>query len=165
MSQPVKGYYRHYKGDVYQVLGTLLHTETNEEMVWYRSVTKPCEMEFVRPLKMWNETVTIDETRHVPRFTMLKSVCTIDLDWVFTEFMATSIVTRIMSYEPNLQVIAAIMTIFLVLFGSVFSFLLIDDLYLSICYYGFTHKHTYDKIMHWIGVIVVVYWFVVDFKS
>lgn len=30
-------YYRHFKGNIYQVVGVAIHTETEEEMVVYRA--------------------------------------------------------------------------------------------------------------------------------
>ena len=56
------GFYRHYKsGDVYQVLGTVLHTETDKTMVLYRAVhpnkkareRNPRDYAFVRPTEMF----------------------------------------------------------------------------------------------------------------
>ena len=39
MNKPNPGeIYRHYKGNVYQVLGVGLHTETLEELVVYKAV-------------------------------------------------------------------------------------------------------------------------------
>ncbi len=60
------GRYRHYKGGEYEVLGTALHSETEERMVLYR----PCygAREFwVRPLAMFEESVVVDG-REQPRF-------------------------------------------------------------------------------------------------
>ncbi len=49
------GLYRHYKGNIYEVLTVARHSETLEEMVIYRSVTDgKC---WARPLSMWNEHV------------------------------------------------------------------------------------------------------------
>ncbi len=62
------GIYRHYKGNIYEVLTVARHSETLEEMVIYRSVTDgKC---WARPLSMWNETVKT-ETGTVPRFAYL----------------------------------------------------------------------------------------------
>lgn len=55
-----KGIYRHYKGGLYEVFGTVTHTETSEVMVLYTDVNNK---KFVRPLSMWNEKVN-----SVPRF-------------------------------------------------------------------------------------------------
>ncbi len=59
------GIYRHYKGNIYEVVTVALHSETLEEMVIYRSVADgKC---WARPLCMWNETVQT-ENGAVPRF-------------------------------------------------------------------------------------------------
>lgn len=52
--------YRHYKGNVYEVVNIAKHSETLETMVVYRSV-KTGEV-WVRPYKMWNETVDDSNT-------------------------------------------------------------------------------------------------------
>lgn len=69
---PPPGVYRHYKnGDLYRVMGCVLHTETAETMVLYRALSacarNPLAMSFVRPLKMFAETV-MHEGVEVPRF-------------------------------------------------------------------------------------------------
>jgi hypothetical protein len=50
------GIYRHYKGNLYQVLGMANHSETLEPMVVYRALYGKKEL-WVRPASMWNETV------------------------------------------------------------------------------------------------------------
>lgn len=56
--QPITaGYYRHYKGGLYEVLGIAQHSETLEPLVVYR----PCYGErglWVRPLEMFAGVVT-----------------------------------------------------------------------------------------------------------
>jgi hypothetical protein len=57
-ADPAPGTYRHYKtGDLYQVLGCVLHTETEESMVLYRALQpsrrNPMDMAFVRPSGMF----------------------------------------------------------------------------------------------------------------
>ncbi|MGN1053206.1 MAG: DUF1653 domain-containing protein, partial [Candidatus Scatosoma sp.] len=54
-----KGRYRHFKGNEYEVLGTAKHSETLEEMVVYRALYGAGEV-WVRPAKMWNETVEVN---------------------------------------------------------------------------------------------------------
>lgn len=44
--------YRHFKGGFYTVIATALHTETNEELVIYRSVSDPTKF-FARPINMF----------------------------------------------------------------------------------------------------------------
>jgi hypothetical protein len=59
------GTYRHYKGGIYEVLGMARHSETEEDMVLYRSkATGGC---WVRPASMWNEVVE-HEGKSVRRF-------------------------------------------------------------------------------------------------
>lgn len=56
-----KGMYRHTKsGKLYEVIGTALHTETEELLVVYRP-QYPCEYElFARPYEMFTESVALD---------------------------------------------------------------------------------------------------------
>ena len=53
------GKYRHFKGNEYEVLGIAKHSETLEEMVVYRALYGEKEI-WVRPISMWNETLTRD---------------------------------------------------------------------------------------------------------
>jgi len=50
--------YYHYKGGVYEVITLAKHTETNEDMVVYKSQLYGTV--FVRPLSMWFEDVEVD---------------------------------------------------------------------------------------------------------
>jgi len=52
------GRYKHYKGNYYIVLGTALHSETEEELVLYRSEKN--EQLWVRPRQMFEEMVVVD---------------------------------------------------------------------------------------------------------
>lgn len=52
----VPGVYRHFKGGMYCVLTTATHTETEEELVVYRSLEEPSKI-WVRPVKMFCEKV------------------------------------------------------------------------------------------------------------
>ncbi len=64
------GTYRHYKGPLYKVIGTGMHTETEEILVFYQSLYGNFEY-WARPLSMWLETVEWNgET--VPRFTFVE---------------------------------------------------------------------------------------------
>ncbi|MBQ2062935.1 MAG: DUF1653 domain-containing protein [Oscillospiraceae bacterium] len=63
------GRYRHFKGNEYQVIGTARHSETLEEMVVYRALYGEFGL-WVRPARMWNETVERDGYCG-PRFTYL----------------------------------------------------------------------------------------------
>ena len=75
-ARPLPGFYRHYKhNNLYQVTGSVLHTETNEDMVLYQEAPDtgkhPSSQFFVRPTKMFMGTVE-HEGKEVPRF---KRVC------------------------------------------------------------------------------------------
>ena len=61
-----KGLYRHYKGLMYEVLGTVRHSESLEPMTLYRALYGERGM-WVRPAAMFEEEVTIDGLRQ-PRF-------------------------------------------------------------------------------------------------
>ena len=50
------GKYRHFKGNLYEVIGTAFHSETMEPMVVYRALYGEGGL-WVRPAAMWNETV------------------------------------------------------------------------------------------------------------
>ena len=56
---PRKGIYRHFKGNLYQLVDLARHSETEEWMVVYRPLYGEGGL-WVRPLRMWNETVTRD---------------------------------------------------------------------------------------------------------
>ena len=56
---PLPGYYRHFKGGRYQVLGAALHSESTEEMVLYRALYGEGRL-WVRPAPMWSEWVVRD---------------------------------------------------------------------------------------------------------
>lgn len=65
------GKYRHYKGFVVEVIAVALHSETLEEMVFYKHKTEVegyGKVEFwVRPAKMWFEEIEWQEKK-VKRF-------------------------------------------------------------------------------------------------
>lgn len=61
-----KGLYRHYKGNLYEVVDEACHSETLEPLVVYRALYGERRL-WVRPKAMFLETVTID-SRQVPRF-------------------------------------------------------------------------------------------------
>jgi hypothetical protein len=60
------GRYRHYKGNDYQVIGIARHSETEEELVVYRTLYDDGSL-WVRPLAMFLEDVVVDG-QTVPRF-------------------------------------------------------------------------------------------------
>lgn len=55
------GLYKHYKGNIYEVIGIAKHSETLEEMVIYKA-TYQAEGEnlWVRPKSMFLESIIID---------------------------------------------------------------------------------------------------------
>jgi hypothetical protein len=66
----MKGKYMHYKGNEYEVIGTAIHSETEEELVVYFSMKSP-EQLWVRPLKMFIENIEFNgET--IKRFKKIK---------------------------------------------------------------------------------------------
>lgn len=64
------GKYRHFKGNEYEVIAIAKHSETGEELVVYRALYGEGEV-WVRPLRMWNETVERDGKIY-QRFTYIK---------------------------------------------------------------------------------------------
>lgn len=64
------GKYRHYKGKLYEVLGTVRHSETLEEMVLYKALYESeygKDSLWVRPKEMFLESVILDG-KEVKRF-------------------------------------------------------------------------------------------------
>jgi len=67
---PVKpGLYRHFKGKIYQVIGTARHSETLEELVVYYDDKKSL---WVRPKSMFFQKVTLNG-KTLPRFKYVKA--------------------------------------------------------------------------------------------
>ena len=58
--------YRHYKGNVYKIIGFAKHSETLEDMIIYRSEDNKT---WVRPYSMWNEIV---DDKNTLRFTLIQ---------------------------------------------------------------------------------------------
>ena len=56
------GLYRHYKGQPYEVVGTVRHSETLEPMTLYRALYGERGL-WVRPTAMFNEEVVIGGVR------------------------------------------------------------------------------------------------------
>ena len=70
MHMPKKGKYRHYKGNLYEVIGLAKHSETLDAMVVYRALYGEGKV-WVRPLSMWNERVERDG-KSFPRFEFIE---------------------------------------------------------------------------------------------
>lgn len=67
-----QGIYRHYKGNLYQVLHTARHSETEETLVVYRCLYGEYGV-WVRPIEMFSESVTVDG-KLVPRFELIQAL-------------------------------------------------------------------------------------------
>ena len=65
-----KGIYKHFKGNLYQVIEVATHSETREQLVVYRTLYGDSSM-WVRPLTMFQETVEVDG-QQVPRFSFVE---------------------------------------------------------------------------------------------
>ena len=63
------GFYRHYKGGEYEVVGTVRHSEDLQPMTLYRALYGEHGL-WVRPAAMFNEMVVIDGVLQ-PRFAFL----------------------------------------------------------------------------------------------
>ena len=63
------GVYRHFKGNLYELIGVAKHSETLEPMVVYRALYGEGGL-WVRPASMWEETVERDGKTY-QRFTYI----------------------------------------------------------------------------------------------
>lgn len=72
MYQIKPGIYKHYKGNLYEVIGTATHSETKESFVIYRAVADGKEL-WARPEKMFSENVDMPEYNYKgPCFQLIK---------------------------------------------------------------------------------------------
>ena len=62
--------YRHYKGNIYIVIGIGTHTETNDKMVVYSPINDR-NIVWIRPYSMWSET--IDKNKEIKRFELVNN--------------------------------------------------------------------------------------------
>ncbi len=53
------GIYKHYKGNLYELIAIANHSETLEKMVVYKALYGKEEV-WVRPISMWDELVEAD---------------------------------------------------------------------------------------------------------
>lgn len=68
MQTPEPGIYKHYKGKLYEVIGTATHSESSEQLVVYKALYQPEGQNFwVRPWSMFMEKIEIDG-RWIQRF-------------------------------------------------------------------------------------------------
>lgn len=71
MITPPLGIYRHYKGNLYQLLHIARHSETEEPLAVYRALYGDYGV-WVRPLAMFAEEVETENGR-VARFALVKA--------------------------------------------------------------------------------------------
>jgi hypothetical protein len=74
MPELAPGTYRHYKGNLYEVIGTATHSETEETLVVYRALYGQYGL-WVRPLAMFREAIAV-EGRTVRRFAPVEAGAT-----------------------------------------------------------------------------------------
>ena len=65
----ISGKYKHYKGGEYEVLCVAVYTETEEDLIVYKSITDGSV--WARPFSMWEEGVVVDG-KTVKRFVKIK---------------------------------------------------------------------------------------------
>lgn len=66
------GFYQHYKGKYYQVLGVATHSESMESLVVYRALYGEYGL-WVRPSAMFSEMVQLEDQVR-PRFTYVGDI-------------------------------------------------------------------------------------------
>lgn len=65
------GQYQHFKGAIYNVIGTAKHSENEESFVVYHNIKTPANL-WVRPIEMFNEVIERDGKK-IKRFTFIGS--------------------------------------------------------------------------------------------
>jgi hypothetical protein len=77
VEQVKKGKYQHYKGKFYKVIGTAIHSETQEKLVVYKALYESKEFGkntlWARPLTMFIEKVEVSGKK-VPRFKLIEKL-------------------------------------------------------------------------------------------
>ncbi len=73
---PKKGVYRHFKGNLYELLYIANDSETLEKKVVYKALYGDGEI-WVRPLEMWNEEVILPSGEKAKRFALVEETETI----------------------------------------------------------------------------------------
>lgn len=68
-TNPTKGIYRHYKGNQYQVIDIVCHSETQEWLVLYKALYGNFGL-WVRPLTMFTEQIKTEQGL-LPRFELI----------------------------------------------------------------------------------------------
>ena len=64
---------QHYKGNLYQVFHVATHSETAEKLVVYQCLYGDYSI-WVRPLEMFQETVTLENNQIFPRFKLIQEI-------------------------------------------------------------------------------------------
>lgn len=64
------GIYRHFKGQLYEIIDVATHSESLEELVVYRPLYGESKL-WVRPIEMFEQEVTV-EGQQVQRFTFVE---------------------------------------------------------------------------------------------
>ena len=71
MQNPLqKGLYRHFKGNIYEVIDTARHSETEQDMVIYRALYGDFGL-WVRPIDLFTEEVVLNGNK-IPRFQLIE---------------------------------------------------------------------------------------------
>jgi hypothetical protein len=68
----IGGIYQHYKGGKYQVISMSKHSETDEDLVIYKSIHFGSV--YARPLEMWFEEINLGGYKKTLRFEPVKTI-------------------------------------------------------------------------------------------